>query len=415
MFLKNKSTNVKIAFILLFLLIFSTSCRLIKPDKEYQDYKGTAWAETNDNNYQIIGMHQDGAMVGIKHGNNGRVSEAVFFKDENSPGFYIWVGEDGLPYRAHIDGYLVLFNNFTENTVDMGVISPTGEVQIYREVVVDFAVSPSEVSYLNLSKYSTHNGINLSSYSSWKWSEVLKMAGHALSIGGCAASIIIPNPITPLTLAACGSALVGVMLDVLEVDNEYIKFSSRAFGVTVGAAGCVNPAGCITFALGLALDAGAEVAAAVEEHNETIQLVEATLEHGYGDVQVTLTWNNTADLDLWVTDPYGETIYYGNPYSASGGQLDVDDRDGFGPENIYWPPGGAPQGNYTVRVDYYSGSGTAYFKVLIQINGLTRVYANYISENQTITVASFINSLFSRGMPVLKISTVISHGTKTAK
>lgn len=37
-----------------------------------------------------------------------------------------------------------------------------------------------------------------------------------------------------------------------------------------------------------------------------------------GDVQVTLTWNNTADLDLYVTEPNGETIYYGNRQSEIG-------------------------------------------------------------------------------------------------
>lgn len=49
---------------------------------------------------------------------------------------------------------------------------------------------------------------------------------------------------------------------------------------------------------------------------------------GTGDVQVTLRWVGTNDLDLHVTDPAGETIYFGNRSSGSDGQLDVDSNAG---------------------------------------------------------------------------------------
>ncbi|MCB0583469.1 MAG: hypothetical protein KDD10_29590 [Phaeodactylibacter sp.] len=72
-----------------------------------------------------------------------------------------------------------------------------------------------------------------------------------------------------------------------------------------------------------------------------------------GVVHVALSWNtNLTDIDLWVTDPFGERIYYEYPSSASGGYLDLDDVDGFGPENIYWA-NGAPDGDYLVQVHYY--------------------------------------------------------------
>jgi hypothetical protein len=79
-----------------------------------------------------------------------------------------------------------------------------------------------------------------------------------------------------------------------------------------------------------------------------------------GDIQATLTWGSTADLDLYVTDPQGETVYYGARTSSSGGQLDRDANAGCGEastspiENIFWPPRGAPPGQYAVAVDVYS-------------------------------------------------------------
>jgi len=65
-----------------------------------------------------------------------------------------------------------------------------------------------------------------------------------------------------------------------------------------------------------------------------------------------------------VTDPAGETVYYGNKTSETGGQLDRDANAGCSEqnaspvENVYWPPAGAPTGTCVVRVDTYSTCGT---------------------------------------------------------
>ena len=72
-------------------------------------------------------------------------------------------------------------------------------------------------------------------------------------------------------------------------------------------------------------------------------------------MQVTLTWDNDADLDLHVVEPSGEEIWYEHTESATGGFLDVDDVDGEGPENVFWFVG-APSGRYVVRVVHFSGS-----------------------------------------------------------
>ena len=78
---------------------------------------------------------------------------------------------------------------------------------------------------------------------------------------------------------------------------------------------------------------------------------------GTGDVQVTLTWQADVDVDLYVTDPDGDTVYYGNRRVSSGGELDRDNMCGdfeWGrPENVYWPQAGAPSGTYSVKVRYY--------------------------------------------------------------
>jgi hypothetical protein len=79
----------------------------------------------------------------------------------------------------------------------------------------------------------------------------------------------------------------------------------------------------------------------------------------FSDIRVTLTWEGGpyTDVDLHFIDPNGERTYYGNPVSALGAELDVDDVDGYGPENIVLEPGEAIAGNYYVEVNYYDDEG----------------------------------------------------------
>lgn len=80
---------------------------------------------------------------------------------------------------------------------------------------------------------------------------------------------------------------------------------------------------------------------------------------GQGDVEVAMTMSLATDLDLYVTDPSGTTVYYGNRDVFSGGHLDLDanaacsGNRGVQAEHVYWPEGRAPAGNYTVRVAHY--------------------------------------------------------------
>lgn len=81
-----------------------------------------------------------------------------------------------------------------------------------------------------------------------------------------------------------------------------------------------------------------------------------------GDIQVSITWDNDNDVDLHLTAPDGEHIYYGNavPRGEAFGQLDLDSNVGCVTndprnENIFFPTGTAIDGEYRVAVDLFSG------------------------------------------------------------
>lgn len=87
---------------------------------------------------------------------------------------------------------------------------------------------------------------------------------------------------------------------------------------------------------------------------------------GTGDIQINLNWDTETDLDLWVTEPGGNVIFYGQRRSPSGGELDLDSYaacsiagdEGQGNENVYWPVNSAPSGEYRVEVDLFSPCDT---------------------------------------------------------
>ena len=92
---------------------------------------------------------------------------------------------------------------------------------------------------------------------------------------------------------------------------------------------------------------------------------------GTGDVQVTLRWGGGVDLDLHVIDPSGTEISYSSPTSPSGGQLDTDAQSDCSAcvENVFWPTGGAPTGEYQVFVVNFTGDPVTSYTLDIVVGG----------------------------------------------
>ena len=124
---------------------------------------------------------------------------------------------------------------------------------------------------------------------------------------------------------------------------------------------------------------------------------EVTTSVGTGDVQITLTWQEEADLDLYVTDPNGDTVYYANTTIPSGGELDRDNKcSNFvmgQPENVFWPESGAPSGTYTVSVNYFGDcedAGSVEYTVRTVVMGETETFTGRLdSAGETDEVTTF--------------------------
>ncbi len=116
-----------------------------------------------------------------------------------------------------------------------------------------------------------------------------------------------------------------------------------------------------------------------------------------GDPQFTLIWDSPADLDLHVIEPGGTEIDWVNRNGERGGELDVDNMKGFGPENVYWveardpdgkvlAKGQGPPGEYKWYVNHYGGNHgdpvSARWKVRVKHNGGVEVFTGNLRYRQ---------------------------------
>jgi len=140
-------------------------------------------------------------------------------------------------------------------------------------------------------------------------------------------------------------------------------------------------------------------ASADDRTSKTVDKYVSTLEVGSGSLQVSLSWNNSDDLDLHIVTPSGE-IYYRNKI-AGNGELDLDANVGCGGksnENIYFD-GTLGNGLYLVWVDLYTKCGEegAEYNVTASAGGKPFSF----SENSQRERGSFLNSDYDHtGVPI---------------
>ncbi len=110
------------------------------------------------------------------------------------------------------------------------------------------------------------------------------------------------------------------------------------------------------------------------------------------DLWVRLTWDNTSsgsasttDIDLHVFEPGNEQVYFMDKTSDNG-ELDVDDTNGYGPEN--YTNTDASAGTYTIWVKCYRGcdtEGTSYTLSVTRGNESATEYTGTFTTRSTST------------------------------
>ena len=353
-------------------IIILTSCDKDSNNSQMLESYDYVTVETNSSLFPIVASHEEGETIALRFNEENSELNGIHFNKDEELNYFIETTSEGLPIRGLFNDHLIFFENYTQSTVDLGILTPNGESEIFRNI--------------NISDLSTQS--LASKVQDDKTVDALKAAGLGVSIFNCALSSALATGTggiaIPLAVISCSSTLASIIA-TLDTDDNIIDTGSNALSLYSGSLGCavsatqLNPVDCIGFFLDVSSLIADNLNSQLNTNLTQADLIEAALRYGSGDVQVTMTWNNTADIDLYVTDPMGETIYYANPFSSSGGQLDIDDVDGHGPENIF----------YSVSVNHFSGVSPTNFSVRVQVLGQSAIYNGSVSSDETITVTSF--------------------------
>ena len=105
-----------------------------------------------------------------------------------------------------------------------------------------------------------------------------------------------------------------------------------------------------------------------------------------GELVVRLAFEAGADLDLYVSDPLDETVYYANTPVRSGGALDADRRCEDAEPRVETVRFAAPlAGGYRVGVDFQQrcpgGADVAAWAIAIEARGERRVLSGLAAWN----------------------------------
>lgn len=177
------------------------------------------------------------------------------------------------------------------------------------------------------------------------------------------------------------------------LSGVYVQVSGASEHYRTSLAG--GTSGTITYPIGLPANVSSGTFAVTYSVYDNLNRVSNTLTTnvqvlrlGSGALQISLSWTTTADVDLYVTDPNAETISYFHTSSVSGGQLDRDDTDGYGPENVFWDS--APNGVYQVSVNHYSGTVPTSYIVTVTAGATTQQFQGVLSaDDETDVVTTF--------------------------
>ena len=232
-------------------------------------YEGMAAAWTGNPNIPVIVAHEGGEQLAVLSDDGQTVTGGVYTtKDGDS--LVVWAGPDGLPRRAQGNGATLLFENYTDSTVDVAILGPDGSTEILRGIAVDMPATVGQAP--GLVKLSPVAGdVTLSGQ--------IRGVSIFLSIAGCAASAALAVASSGLTLPvflhACGAAIISVGLALVAETNPELAESAGAIGTVVSVAGCVaggDAGSCVSV---IADIAARDIEAAEDEVESIRQEVEA--------------------------------------------------------------------------------------------------------------------------------------------
>jgi hypothetical protein len=133
------------------------------------------------------------------------------------------------------------------------------------------------------------------------------------------------------------------------------------------------------------------------------------------DLEVSLTWNTTADMDLHIIEPNDHRVWWKDPKGINLA-LDTDNTTGFGPETASIAINGAQDGIYQIVIVHYRNSAPTTSTIAITLgvgtdNPVTKVFTRNTNEASASTgyrvaFVDVINGVIGECVPTVPACTV---------
>lgn len=199
---------------------------------------------TDDKTYPVLAVGKNGEQLiaitdSTLSGNASTVTGAVWFSSEDES-FVLFNGKDGLPEKVVIGELTIILFNYTDSSVDVGIIGANGETETLKNISLDAEIL-SELKALQ-SKTFTPSGANklaipASASEVTNMEAILEIASFGLELAGCVASVAALTAVTfgavLVALALpCGTLLIDTVITLTK--NEDTLFASAFASANMG-------------------------------------------------------------------------------------------------------------------------------------------------------------------------------------
>jgi hypothetical protein len=177
---------------LFFIVLFTTmmiSCEKDPPtaSEDHEWFNGFAIEETDSPDFQLLAAHEEEGFFAIDLGSNdSTVDRVIYFNEIEDLEIGIWFNENGMPVKAVSDKYIFLYENYTESTVDIALLTPENELIIEENFKIE-TIAKGYTDLLQEEFNSTNQQVKINQ--GFSVSRAIKFAGLGVGLVSCGAAI----------------------------------------------------------------------------------------------------------------------------------------------------------------------------------------------------------------------------------
>ena len=217
-----------------------------------------------DNEYESLDLSEIGASwtedmsaaVAADTDGNAMVvqNDSIVWVTPDGEDIVVYYDENNLPTKTVIEDSIILYENWTINTVDIAIISPEGIYTIYRNLTIDADLISDLTSIASVSNISENNlfaKIKLHSvayaFETDNLASMLQIGGKIISAAWCAVNIVgaieSMGVTFPMLAQACASTALSIISAITNEDNALLGATGDTLTI-ISSISCDNPLTC---------------------------------------------------------------------------------------------------------------------------------------------------------------------------